>query len=190
MDLLLLQQQQQHQRQQQQHHLQQHDLLSEPDTIDREVAATTANLALRSPTHSPYSKKKHHSKQKRNHSNTTTSTTSTTSMANKKTSDRALEKLQTEVTALTEQIDRLRSSIKLREERDRRKLNWSAWKIIKLLLKHLIANSVIFLIVFYVLWRKKSPLAYGILSYIMPIVQEIMRKVLRKVIFWKVAILK
>ncbi|KAI7902460.1 uncharacterized protein BX663DRAFT_420670, partial [Cokeromyces recurvatus] len=158
---------------------QQHELLSEPDTIDREVAATTANLALKSPTYSPYSAKKP-LKQNRHHSNTTTSSMSTT-LNNKKTSDRALEKLQTEVTAITEQIDRLRHSIKLREERDRQKSNWSIWRITKLILKHLLANSIIFSLVFYFLWRKRSPIAYTMIGYLMPIIQ----KMIRKILFWK-----
>lgn len=151
--------------------LQHHDGLSEADTIDREVAAATANLALSSPRQSPYSvlpKKKH------SHSSSTTS-------SKKKDSNRALEKLQTEVTALTEQIDRLRRQ-SVKDER------WTSWRLVKILIKHLIANSAIFMIAFYILWKRKSPLAYSLINYIMPIIQEIIRNIIRKVVFWKITV--
>lgn len=183
-----LQKQQQHQQ----------DILSEADTLDREVAAATSNLVLSSPRQSPYTvpsssnRKKSISKQQ--HSSPHLSSTSTSTSSNKKKqtskfkkSDRALEKLQTEVTALTEQIDRLRRGIKLREERDLNR-KWSALGITKVLIKHLMANSAILLIVFYILWRKKSPIAYAIIGKIMPIIQDMIRKIIQRIVFWKVTV--
>jgi hypothetical protein len=176
---------------------QQQDHLSEADTIDREVAAATANLTLSSPRQSPYSslptplsthKKKSHQLSPQL-SSTSTSTSSLKRNSNKrkdsKKADRALEKLQTEVTALTEQIDRLRRS---REDRDRELRRWSALGITKILIRHLLANSAILLIAFYILWKRKSPIAYSIIGYIMPILQELIRKIIRKVVFWKVTV--
>lgn len=154
------------------------DILSEPDTIDREVAAATANLSLTSPRQSPYTPKS----QKRKSSIKESASTSSSSRKNK-----AFEQLQTEVTALTEQIDRLRQSIKSKEEKDK-KLRWSTLGLVKVLLKHVLANSAILLILFYILWRRKSPIAYAILGHVTPIIQELLRKILQKVVFWKVTV--
>ncbi|CAO0791069.1 unnamed protein product [Mucor circinelloides] len=193
MDFLQKQQQQQQQLQHQQ------DMLSEADTLDREVAAATSNLVLSSPRQSPYtvstasnnrkkttSKPQQHSTLSPHLSSTSTSTSSNNKKKLKK-SDRALEKLQTEVTALTEQIDRLRRGIKLREERDKNR-KWSTLGITKVLLKHLMANSAILLITFYILWRRKSPIAYAIIGYIMPIIQDMIRKIIQRIVFWKVTV--
>lgn len=190
--------------QEQQQQQQQQDLLSEADTIDREVAATTANLTLSSPRQSPYSslptpistahkKKLHQISPQLSSTSTSTSSHKNTSNNEKtkdtsrkiKKADRALERLQTEVTALTEQIDRLRRS---REDRDRQLRRWSTFGITKILIKHLLANSAIFLIAFYILWKRKSPIAHSIIGYIMPIIQELMRKIIQKVVFWKVTV--
>jgi hypothetical protein len=175
---------------------QQQDLLSEADTIDREVAAATANLVLSSPRQSPYyslpipistHKKKSSRQLSPQLSSTSTSTSSNKKAAkntisySKKAADRALEKLQTEVTALTEQIDRLRRS---REDRDRALSRWSALGIMKILIKHLLANSAILVIAFYILWRRKSPIAYSMIG----VLQELVRKIIRKVVFWKVTV--
>ncbi|CEP15684.1 hypothetical protein [Parasitella parasitica] len=177
--------------------LQKQDMLSEADTLDREVAAATSNLALSSPKQSPYSistaanRKKSISKPQ--HSSPHLSSASTSASSNKKKqiklkkSDRALEKLQTEVTALTEQIDRLRRGIKLREDRDKSR-KWSTLGIAKVLVKHLMANSAILLIIFYILWRRKSPVAYAIIGYIMPIIQDMIRKMIQRIVFWKVTV--
>ncbi|KAI8639780.1 acyl CoA binding protein-domain-containing protein [Parasitella parasitica] len=175
----------------------QQDILSEADTLDREVAAATSNLILSSPRQSPYTistatnRKKSISKPQ--HSSPHLSSTSTSASSSKKKqikskkSDRALEKLQTEVTALTEQIDRLRRGIKLREDRDKSR-KWSTFGVTKVLIKHLMANSAILLIIFYILWRRKSPVAYAIIEYIMPIIQDMIRKIIQRVVFWKVTV--
>lgn len=191
---------QKQQQQQQQHQLQhQQDMLSEADTLDREVAAATSNLVLSSPRQSPYTvstvshnRKKSNSKQHQHstlspHLSSTSTSTSSNNKKKLKKSDRALEKLQTEVTALTEQIDRLRRGIKLREERDKNR-KWSTLGITKVLLKHLMANSAILLIAFYILWRRKSPIAYAIIGYIMPIIQDMIRKIIQRIVFWKVTV--
>ncbi|KAI7895521.1 uncharacterized protein EV154DRAFT_495172 [Mucor mucedo] len=149
--------------------LQHGDGVSQADTLDREVAAATANLTLSSPRQSPYYIKKKHSH---------TSSVSKKSVS-KKDSHRALERLQTEVTALTEQIDRMR-----RQQKDETTFT----KVVKVLLKHLMADSAIFLIAFYILWKRKSPLAYSLINAIMPFLQDIIRSIIRKVVFWKITV--
>lgn len=91
----------------------------------------------------------------------------------------AFEQLQTEVTALTEQIDRLRRTLKSKEDKDK---SWSTLGLFKLLLKHVLANSVILCIVLYILWRRKSPIAYAIIGYITPIIRDILRKMFKKIV--------
>lgn len=182
-----------------QHH-HHNDILSEADTLDREVAAATSNLVLSSPRQSPYSSTPNNiinsNKKKTTYSNQSSSSTSTSKSSSRKlekvnarkADSRALEKLQTEVSALTEQIDRLRRGIKVREERDLQKRQWSSWRLTKTLIKHLMANSAILLIAFYILWRRKSPIAYSIINYIMPLLRELLQKIIRKVVFWKITV--
>ncbi|KAI8145692.1 hypothetical protein BJV82DRAFT_502883, partial [Fennellomyces sp. T-0311] len=142
---------------------------SDTDTVDREVAAATASLALASPNYHPY-------------------TGSTSDKAKSgAVSERALESLQTEVTALSEQIDRLRRGMVEREERQRL-MRWSWIRLIKSIAKHTVINSLVLLLVFMVLWRRKSPVALAIVSYIGPQIQEIMRYILRRIVFWKVTV--
>lgn len=162
---------------------QQTDTLSEADTIDREVAATTANLALSSPRQSPYSGGGV-TKKKSNHS-PHLSSSSTSSKKKKKDNSRALERLQTEVTALTEQIDRLRRS-SIQEKNDRKR--WTASRMCMVLIKHLMANSAILIIAFYILWRKKSPIAYSVIDYIRPLMLDLLRKIIRRIVFWKITV--
>lgn len=194
---------------------QQHDMISEADTCDREVAAATANLILSSPRQSPYTTtslvKQHHSPHLSSTSTTTTTTTSSSNHAaqtaqatssssataaqqqkSKKKSKRAssvdtraLEKLQTEVTALTEQIDRMRRDSIVNNQKSKN-VQWMT--VLKTVIKYLMANSAIFLIIFFILWKKKSPIAYKIINAIMPFIQLIIRKIIRRVVFWKITV--
>jgi Fe2+ transport system protein B len=158
------------------------DILSEPDTIDREVAAATAHLSLSSPRQSPYTPRKSITTNEASSKKSSSSSTNNSSH-HKKRSDRALEKLQTEVMALTEQVDRLRTSIQEKGKRPSR-----SWQLVKILFKHLMANSAILCIVFYILYKQKSPIAYSIIDYIRPIIQAMMRKLIQNIVFWKVTV--
>jgi hypothetical protein len=166
------------------------DIVSEADTCDREVAAATANLILSSPRQSPYTPAKKSSP------HLSSASTATSSSAHEKTKPnknkkgasssvdtRALEKLQTEVTALTEQIDRLRRESAVSKQQQ---FQWT--KLFKTVIKYLMANSAILLILFYILWKKKSPIAYKVIDSIMPFLQLIIRKIIRRVVFWKVTV--
>ncbi|KAG0168707.1 hypothetical protein DFQ28_006259 [Apophysomyces sp. BC1034] len=140
---------------------------SDTDTIDREVAAATSNLALISPNYHPYvpTEDRHSKKQST-------------------VSERALESLQTEVTALSEQIDIIRRSIGEKEDR-RRQLKWTWLWLVKSVAKHTFVNGIIFLLVFLVLWKRKSPIAYAIMGYTGPHLQDIMRYMTQRLVFWK-----
>lgn len=157
-------------------------LLSEADTIDREVAAATANLSLSSPRHSPYT-----STTKQLSSNMSTVTNSTSNSKKKKNSNRkALEKLQTEVAVLQEQMDRLRATL-ITKDNNKTKRSYTT-ALISILFKHFLANSAILCIMFYILYKTKSPIAYSIIDYMTPIIQAMIRKLLHKLIFWKITV--
>ncbi|ORE06646.1 hypothetical protein BCV72DRAFT_207056, partial [Rhizopus microsporus var. microsporus] len=165
---------------------QQSDIVSEADTLDREVAAATARLSITAPQHSPYAiQQPHH----RSTGSASISSSGSSQRSSKKTmkkdeSNRALEKLQTEVTALTEQIDRLRQQHRQHQQ----KAGWTMQRIVVTLLKHALADFTILFMLFLVLWKKKSPIAYAILDRIMPFVHAIVTKVVRRVVFWKVTV--
>lgn len=169
---------------------QQSDIVSEADTLDREVAAATARLSITAPQHSPYATQQpHHHHHHRSIGSASISSSGSSHRSSKKTmkkeeNNRALEKLQTEVTALTEQIDRLRQQHRQHQQ----KTGWTMQRIVMTLLKHALADFTILFILFLVLWKKKSPIAYAILDRIMPLVHAIVTKVVRRVVFWKVTV--
>ncbi|KAI8987218.1 acyl CoA binding protein-domain-containing protein [Pilobolus umbonatus] len=159
--------------------LSQTDLISEADTVDQEVAKITSKLSLQSPTQHPYSPIHEQS-------------SSSSSVESKRASpkpikireNRALERLQTEVSVLTEQLDRLRRGIKKNEERRRK---WTTSGLLKLILKRAMANSLLLFIVGYILWQKKYPATiHSIMFNIIPFLQRLLHASLRKVVFWKV----
>ncbi|KAI9310307.1 acyl CoA binding protein-domain-containing protein [Dichotomocladium elegans] len=135
--------------------------MSDTETADREVAATTASLCITSPTSYPPTYPH---------------------------SERALESLQTEVTALAEQLDMVRKSMAERDKRDRRLRSWSAWGLIKTVAKHTFINSLVLLLVFLILWRRRSPLALIAVDYMGPKTKDLMRYLLQHVVFWKVTV--
>ncbi|CEI87409.1 hypothetical protein RMCBS344292_01823 [Rhizopus microsporus] len=171
---------------------QQSDIVSEADTLDREVAAATSRLSITAPQHSPYATQQpyhHHHHYHRSTGSASISSNGSSHRSSKKTmkkeeNNRALEKLQTEVTALTEQIDRLRQQHRQHQQ----KTGWTMQRIVMTLLKHALADFTILFILFLVLWKKKSPIAYAILDRIMPLVHAIVTKVVRRVVFWKVTV--
>ncbi|KAF7721743.1 hypothetical protein EC973_004181 [Apophysomyces ossiformis] len=143
------------------------NIASDTDTIDREVAAATSTLALKSPSYHPYMPAEERQLKRRSSA-----------------SERALESLQTEVTALSEQIDLMRKSMTEKEDR-RRQLKWTWLWLIKSVAKHALVNSIIFLLIFVVLWKRKSPIAYAIIAYTGPYLQDILRYAIRRLVFWK-----
>lgn len=140
----------------------QQDIVSEGDTLDREVAAATTHLY-----------------QQHASSSSSTSANSSKGEKKKKKEERAFERLQTEITALTEQIDRLRQQ---------QKGGWTIKKVMLMLLKHALADSALLFIIFLVLWKRKSPLAYAIIARIVPFFQTLARQLVRTIVFWKASV--
>ncbi|CAO3598757.1 unnamed protein product [Absidia cylindrospora] len=106
-----------------------------------------------------------------------------------KLSERTLENLQTEVTALTEQMDRLRQELKDEEMmKQRLGLGW----LLRTLIKHLLANSLIAGIIFCILWRRRSPLAVALVDHLTPqikvLIHSMIRSTVKKVMFWKLTV--
>ncbi|KAG0208022.1 hypothetical protein BGX28_000910 [Mortierella sp. GBA30] len=74
-------------------------------------------------------------------------------------------RLQTDISVLHERLDLLQESLKIKSqtrEQERR----SARGIIKLVLRQGLINAVLLLIVFAVLYKRKSPIAFAVLAYI------------------------
>lgn len=102
-------------------------------------------------------------------------------------SDVAIENLQTEVTALSEQIDKLRASVAKDDKERRQKQYWVLW-FFKTLIKHAVVNSLILVIIFVVLWKRGSPVADAFIDYLKPRMQKAMRKLLSRVVLWRVTV--
>jgi hypothetical protein len=100
-------------------------------------------------------------------------------------SDNALESLQTEVAALTEQLDHFRKTL---AENKMEKQRWSWQWLIKTLVKHVSINLLILTLVFVVLLRRKSPIAYAIIAHVGPRLQDILHYIVQKVFFWKLTV--
>lgn len=165
-------------------------VLSDTDTVDREVARTTAAMSIGSPNHFPYD----------NASDKTIATHDThtksyqPSHASHRDSPRrrrsrhsAMENLQTEVVALAEQLEMLRQGLS-KKEKHKQDMRWSLRRLLKSVAKHALINFVILLLLFLVLWRRQSPIAYAIMGYVGPRLQEVMRLLLRRMVFWKVTV--
>jgi hypothetical protein len=190
-----------------------HDGISDADTIDREVAATTSGLGLVSPDQHPYhsfsasipsnlsqqyrTNDSAHSNQTNSHRRSMTAATTNsgrgTSTAEGRmasqvapfSSDNALESLQTEVAALTEQLDHFRKTL---AENKMERQRWSWWWLVKTLVKHASINLLILTLVFLVLLKRKSPIAYAIVAHVGPRLQDILHYIMQKVFFWKLTV--
>ncbi|ORZ18481.1 acyl CoA binding protein-domain-containing protein [Absidia repens] len=108
---------------------------------------------------------------------------------NNKFPERTLENLQTEVTALTEQMDRLRQELK---DKEMMKQHFGIGWLLRTLIKHLLANSLIAGILFCILWRRRSPLAVALVDHLTPQIKMLLRSMIRstvkKVMFWKLTV--
>ncbi|KAI9289454.1 hypothetical protein BC943DRAFT_269515, partial [Umbelopsis sp. AD052] len=131
------------------------DNQSDGDTIDREVAAATAKVGM------PH----HRSKPRSDHSSRQKSTDNTTRL--RPVAERALENLQTDVTALTEQIDILRRGM-IEKEMKRKAEKWTWGWLFKTTAKHAVVNLIILTVIFLFLMKRKSPIAYAVIAYLGP----------------------
>lgn len=190
-------------------HPEEFDTFSEADTIDREVAAATSGLGLVSPEQHPYNNNKYQpfsmdpklkrrlsGQQQQNndkasyksgnsvHSDIMLSYSSNNQIS---TSERALESLQTEVAALTEQLEHLKLTLSEKEEK-KRQYKWTWLWLTNMILKQVSINLVILFLIFLVLLKRKSPIAYAILAYVGPNIKNILIYMKSKLFFWKVTV--
>ncbi|KAI9307404.1 hypothetical protein BJ944DRAFT_20546 [Cunninghamella echinulata] len=186
------------------------DTFSEADTIDREVAATTSGLGLVSPEQHPYNNKRlssssmnqklkrRLSEQKQQQNNDKSSHKSNSvysdnfnnnrSPSNQiSTSERALESLQTEVAALTEQLENLKFALSEKEEK-RRQFRWTWLWLGNMVIKQVSINLIILFLIFLVLLKRKSPIAYALISYVGPNIKNILVYMKNRIFFWKVTV--
>ncbi|KAI9354450.1 hypothetical protein BD770DRAFT_133756 [Pilaira anomala] len=130
---------------------------------DKEVATATSSLYISTPSQNPYYKKR----------------TQSSSSSNKAT----LKTLQSEVAALCEEINHLRV-----KERHPLLLRWRLILLFKSVAKHIFLNILILFLLFLVLWRRKSPIAYTIIAYTGPRTRDLLRYISQRVVFWKVTV--
>ncbi|GAN04497.1 conserved hypothetical protein [Mucor ambiguus] len=135
------------------------------DEFDNEVATATSSLYLSTPTQHPYA---NYRRQKK-----------------RKPSDAAIQTLQTEVAALCEEIDSLRRRDMLKTKSLYR---WRWLWLLNSVAKHAFFNFVILMILFLVLWRRKSPIAYAVISYAGPRLRDLMQYIFGRIVFWKVTV--
>ncbi|KAF9999700.1 hypothetical protein BGZ79_006685 [Entomortierella chlamydospora] len=74
-------------------------------------------------------------------------------------------RLQTEVSVLHERLDLLQESLKLKSE-SRKLEQRSVRGVLKMMLRQGLINAALLLIVFAILYKRRSPIAYAILAYI------------------------
>ncbi|CAO0791925.1 unnamed protein product [Mucor circinelloides] len=138
---------------------------NEEDELDNEVATATSSLYLSTPTQHPYSSYRRQKK--------------------RKPSDVAIQTLQTEVAALCEEIDSLRRRDMLKTKSLHR---WRWLWLFRSVAKHAFFNFLVLMILFLVLWRRKSPIAYAVISYAGPKLRDLMQYMFNHIVFWKVTV--
>lgn len=102
----------------------------------------------------------------------------------KKRSNIAIQTLQLEVQALCEEIDQLR----LNNPRTSSILKWRSLWFFKSVAKHAFFNFLILMMLFIVLWRRKSPIAYAVIGYAGPRFKDFLRYLFNNVVFWKITV--
>ncbi|KAK4513486.1 uncharacterized protein ATC70_005487 [Mucor velutinosus] len=137
----------------------------EEDEFDNEVATATSSLYLSTPTQHPYANFRRQKK--------------------RKPSDVAIQTLKTEVAALCEEIDSLRRRDILKRKSSHR---WRWLWLFRSVAKHAFFNFVILMILFLVLWRRKSPIAYAVITYAGPRLRDLMQYMFNRIVFWKVTV--
>lgn len=128
---------------------------------DNEVATATSSLYLSTPSRHPY----------RN----------PTKKYSRSSTSKALQSLQIEVAVLCQEIGHLR--------RDSYRISFLRWRglwLLKSVARHTFFNFLILVLVFVVLLRRKSPIAYAIMSYTGPRTRDQILYLYRHAAFWKV----
>lgn len=140
------------------------------DLLDHEVATATSSLYLSTPSQHPYSYSSSTRKLKKRRPSSS--------------SNRAIQTLQTEVAALCQEIDHLRKT----KQQPSSLLRWRSssswlWLFTKSIAKHAFFNFLILLLVFFVLWRRKSPIAIAVMNYASPRTRDLIRYLLSRTLY-------
>ncbi|ORX62586.1 hypothetical protein DM01DRAFT_1001331 [Hesseltinella vesiculosa] len=169
-----------------------YDGFSDADTIDREVAATTSGLGLPAPDQHPYygivdrsasyQNSSLHPQATLDHVPEATHPTGHKSQRRKSVvtphshqsiTEQAFEALQTQVAALTEQLDHMKQRL-AEKEQIKRQMRWSWLWMAKTVGKHALINLVILVLLFLVLLKRRSPIAYALLGYATPRIKSLL----------------
>jgi hypothetical protein len=151
------------------------------DDLDNEVATATSSLYLSTPSQHPYGNPK-------NDTYVARKTNSASKKRRTSTSTRALKTLQIEVAALCEEIDHIRRRKSIHKRRKSSLLHWKWLWLFKSVAKHAFFNFLILLLLFFVLWRRKSPIAYAVISHVGPRLRDLFQYLFSNVVFWKVTV--
>lgn len=154
----------------------QREMNDDEDYLDNEVATATSSLYLSTPSQNPYNK--------HNENNSSSGKKKRSSSAS---SSKALRSLQTEVAALCEEIDHLRKR-NSQKHRKSRIITFRLLWFFKSVAKHAFFNFLILMLLFLVLWRRKSPIAYAVISYAGPRLKDLLHYISSHVVFWKVTV--
>ncbi|KAI8074005.1 hypothetical protein BC940DRAFT_78423 [Gongronella butleri] len=111
------------------------------------------------------------------------STAAASSASHLSISEQALEALQTQVAALTEQLEHMKLRLVAKEEH-KRQMRWSWLWMTKTVAKHALINLVILFLVFMLLLRRRSPIAYDIIGYVGPRIQDLLRYFRKRLFFF------
>lgn len=150
----------------------QHQRSKEIEELDQEVAIATSSLYLSMPNQHPYDQPSNEPIRKLRRK--------------RRSSNLAFQTLQTEVAALCEEIGHLRSRDV--NKRNRSLLRWSSLWLLKSVAKQAFFNFVILMLLFFVLWRRRSPIAYAVISFAGPRLKDSMHYIFRHVVFRKVTV--
>lgn len=154
----------------------QREMNDDEDYLDNEVATATSSLYLSTPSQNPYNK--------HNENNSSSGKKKRSTSAS---SSKALRSLQTEVAALCEEIDHLRKR-NSQKHRKSRIITFRLLWFFKSVAKHAFFNFLILMLLFLVLWRRKSPIAYAVISYAGPRLKDLLHYISSHVVFWKVTV--
>jgi hypothetical protein len=97
----------------------------------------------------------------------------------------ALQSLHEEVNSLYNELTHLNDG---KPSILKRVLGFKWMWLFKSIAKHVFFNFIVMLLLFFVLWRRKSPIAYAVLSYSGPKLQALMRFLFNRVVYWKVTV--
>ncbi|KAI8967999.1 hypothetical protein BDF20DRAFT_799143, partial [Mycotypha africana] len=104
--------------------------------------------------------------------------------------DKAIHMLQTEVTALCQEIKSLQKNSHSSYKNHFLSFltSWPWLWFIKSIAKHIFLNVCIFTLLFIVLRRRKSPIALAIVHHVGPRLKDFMHYLFDTTVFWKVTV--